>query len=210
LTLQQGLALFLRERKRKLPQDTRERREYVRATLATQVKIKSIEESEFDRIKGANIEEALPLKLTTEDSENGASLSGPLLQWLIHIDEKLNRILQKLEPDTEDAEAVCVGNARNISGVGLNLALDSPMPIGQKILISFPLPGLSASPFQAYGEVVRVRQKDENGEKVFEIGVKFIIINEVEREKLIAYSFCEQRKVIRNASKENNDIGEDV
>ena len=187
-----------------MPQNTRERREFVRATLAAKVTIEPIGESEFDRLQCTQIENTPPLGLTVPESDDGDSLSGPVLQWLIHIDEKLNRILQKLEPDEQDQESVCIGEAKNISGVGLNLLLDKPMEIGQKIRISFPLPGFTTSPFYAYGEVVRVTPKDAEGEKIFEIAVKFIIIDEMEREKLIAYAFSEQRRVIRKASKEDN------
>lgn len=185
-----------------MSQDIKERREYVRATLATKVEIEIIEDSEFDRIKGNQVDDTPPLGFVTKENGDGESLSGPILQWLIHIDEKLNRILQKLESDEQERNSVCVGSAKNISGVGINLLLNKPMAAGQKIRISFPLPGYTGSPFQAYGEIVRVTPKGENEEKAFETAVKFIIIDETEREKLIAYSFSEQRRAIRNASTE--------
>lgn len=193
-----------------MPQHTTERREYVRATLVTQVNIEPIEDAEFERIKAIKMGPESPIQSADEGLGDNESLSGPVLQWLIHIDEKLNRILQRLSTESEDVEAVCVGEARNISGVGLNLVLSKSMPIRQKVLLSFLLPGFSASPFQAYGDIVRVTPKDKDGEKIFEVAVKFIIIDETEREKLIAYAFCQQRRAIRNAAIECNENEGDV
>ncbi len=195
-----------------MSENREERREYVRATLSTQIRIKVIDEEEFQRVRPYQPFTELPFPPLTGENVADESQSGDdaqsthILQWLIHIDEKLNRILQKLEPEQATAEATCLGETRNISGVGVKVVLDRPIPIGQKVLISLSLPGFTMGTFQAYGEVVRAASCEDKGEKAFEISIKFIIIDETEREKLIAYSFYEQRKAIREAvkNKENH------
>ena len=98
------------------------------------------------------------------------------------------------------------GTAQNVSGVGVNLFLNEEMDVGQLVLISLSVPGFSIGFLQAYGEVVRVSLKGDRGQQSFDTSIKFLIINETEREKLISYAFHKQRQAIRSLAmaKEKN------
>jgi hypothetical protein len=72
------------------------------------------------------------------------------------------------------------------------------MEVGQLVLISLSVPGFSIGFLQAYGEVVRVSPSGDRGRQSFDTSIKFLIINETEREKLISYAFCKQRQEIRD------------
>ena len=62
---------------------------------------------------------------------------------------------------------------------------------------SLSVPGFSIGFLQAYGEVVRVAPFTQNNRQTFETSIKFLVISEDEREKLISYAFCMQRQAIR-------------
>jgi len=50
----------------------------------------------------------------------------------------------------------------------------------------------------AYGEVVRVSPSKEKRKQLFDTSIRFLIIDESEREKLISYAFYKQRQEIRS------------
>ena len=182
-----------------------EKREYVRAELTTQVRIQPVSREEFDRIKTVQTDAAMDNACPDESTMLNAPF-GHLLQRLNGIEEKVDRILAKLDPAYGSDDGVRYGTAQNISGVGIKLSLNEEMEVGQLVLISLSVPGFSIGFLQAYGEIIRVAPRGDAGRKSFDTSVKFLIINETEREKLISYAFFKQRQVIRSLAmaRENN------
>ncbi len=177
-------------------QSNEEKRTCVRAELATRVKIQPISREEFEKSKsvqnGGVSAGISPGKGGLSDGQ-----IGPLLDHLGRIEEKLDQVMRKLDPDACSGETSTYGTARNISGAGVNLILEEAFEEGQLVLISLSVPGFSIGFLQAYGEVVRVASFTQNDRQTFETSIKFLAISEDEREKLISYAFCMQRQAIR-------------
>ena len=51
--------------------------------------------------------------------------------------------------------------------------------------------------FRAQGEVKRISPLSGNESHLYEVGVKFLNLNEDQRERLISFTFRQQRKTIR-------------
>lgn len=178
-------------------QNSREKRTFVRADLATRVKVQPVSREEFEHHKS--------MRLGGISSGPGADnvaegQMGYLFDRLSRIEEKLDRVLEKLDPESRSEEMVAYGTAQNISGAGVKLILEEALEAGQLVLISLSVPGFSIGFLQAYGEVVRVAPSKGRDQGSFETSIKFLAISEEEREKLIAYAFQKQRQVIRDST----------
>jgi hypothetical protein len=175
-------------------QNNKEKRAYVRADLATQVKVQPLSREAFEHHKAMHVG-GLSGDVMPEDGGR----MGYLFDRLNQIEDKLDRILEKLDPDSMPMEETSYGTARNISGAGVKLVLEDAYDVGQLVMISLSVPGFSIGFLQAYGEVVRVTPHKDASQPSFETSIKFLIISEDEREKLIAYAFQVQRQTIRDS-----------
>jgi hypothetical protein len=191
--------------------NTEEKRTCVRADLATRVKVQPVSREEFELSKATRIGNVSKGPNTDEGSLSDSRI-GYLFDRMNRIEDKLDRILQKLDPENSNEEMTCYGLAQNVSGAGINLILEEAFEEGQLVLITLSVPGFSIGFLQAYGEVVRVLPMHSNERESFETSIKFIIISEEEREKLISYAFRIQRQAIRNsilAKEGNQDLFKD-
>ncbi|MBW2366692.1 MAG: PilZ domain-containing protein [Deltaproteobacteria bacterium] len=183
--------------------DSDERREYVRAVLSTSVRVKPITREEFDQITAIQTaaDRTDPVALVRSESADSTTDRNLiyLTEWLIKIDDKLNRILQKLDGEQQESDVAVVGETKDVSGAGVSLLISEPWEVGQLVQVTLNMPGYSMGPLKAYGEISRVTPTMKDDETVYEIAVDFKFISESEREKLIAYSFYQQRKAIREA-----------
>lgn len=185
-----------------------ERREFIRAFISTRASIKLVDPETFG--DGASIAGALPRDLGNPTAVATGADPTPawvnrLASYLMKIDEKLDRILDHLEKDRPQASRRTTAAAREVSGSGMRLVLSERIDNGQHLTISLDLPGFPLNNIQAYGQVVRVSPRRGKDKGMFDVAVKFLYINETDREQLIAYSFCEQRKAIRAGN--GNDSG---
>jgi hypothetical protein len=184
---------------------SREKREYVRALISTKAKVARIDpkqleplselggemfpgNAEYDRESKAGTEEAFP------------RWANQFAQCLQRIDEKLDRILAKLECERSDVSPARDATIKDISGSGMGLVLSDPVETGQLLQISMSLPGFPLNSFQAYGRVVRISARSGKDKGLFDAAVKFLQISDTDREHLIAYSFSAQRKAIRTVT----------
>jgi hypothetical protein len=117
--------------------------------------------------------------------------------FLMQIDEKLNRILDTLGADQPDPDAVEVSETMNISGSGASLLLKQPLDVGQLLEISLKIPYFPLGLFKTKGKVVRVLPRRYNNEDLFEVGIQFLNLSDEQREKIVAYTFQQQRKRLR-------------
>ncbi len=176
-----------------------EKRTYVRADLATRVGVQPVSREEFEQHK-AILPEGLPSVAPMAEGGLSDNRLGYLAERINRIEEKLDLILKKLDPDASPGKMISYGTAQDVSGAGIKLILEDAFKEGQLVLISVSVPGFSIGFLKAYGEVVRVTGVQMKGRQLYETSIKFLIISEDEREKLIAYSFQRQRQVIRGSA----------
>jgi c-di-GMP-binding flagellar brake protein YcgR len=183
-----------------------EKREYIRTDSSLQARIKPISVGEFEKIR------FLRTSVNLHD-DGGSSVSMPdnvsppvsfvthLTEFLIQIDSKLDRLINMLGGERVDETQVEVEETVNISGSGICLKITEPLEVGQLLEISLNIPVFPSGVLKTYGEVVRVTSCEDAEKKLFDTGIRFIDIREEERDWLIAYSFSQQRKIIRESKK---------
>jgi c-di-GMP-binding flagellar brake protein YcgR len=142
------------------------------------------------------------------DGEEGlapdALLDPNLVDFLIRIEGKLDRILQALaKHDLCDDDPVYNGEGLDISGSGMRLLSEENVEPGKILdarfrIIKYPLVLL-----QVFGKVVRVRPLESKGEQLYEIAVEFLDLKEDYKEWIISYVFQIQRETIR---REKGDV----
>ncbi len=140
--------------------------------------------------------------LETLADEVGAGPQDPkLLCLLVDMNKKLDRILSILK---QDRDIQSDGPIKvNISGSGIRFAVREKMEARKLLAIRIVLPLSPPAPVVFLGEITRVRQK-ENGE--FEIAVKYLVIDEMDREQIVRYGFKRMRESIRNRRKKTGQM----
>jgi hypothetical protein len=160
-----------------------------------------LDQGEFDSLK--SLKKSLPTDPAGYASSGGEPVSQraimSLAEFLIQLDEKMDRVIGLLGGEKPD-EVVKVKETLNISGSGIRMAVTAPVAVGQLLQISLGIPGLPLGMFKVVGEVVRTKARP--GENVYDIGVNFVDITEADRDRLIACSFSQQRKIIRQSKEE--------
>jgi hypothetical protein len=126
---------------------------------------------------------------------------GPVISSLVtvlhHIDEKLDRIIEKLEEKVVGGHDVEVLETVDISGSGISLILSRPLAKGDTLKLSITLPGFPYGRLETLGRVVRLEEIEEKGGTLFKAGIEFIGLGEDEKERLVQYTFSQQRRQIR-------------
>lgn len=195
-----------------------ERREYVRAALWADVEFtvvaadgyQAVSRSEQQPYRRSISQAALPLDEGGQYEADGTFHSN-LIDFLIHIDDKLDRVLKLLSKsygleasackDDKGGEDLFVGQGSDISGTGMSVICDRALEPGQILKASFMISRFPVIPLVLFGRVVRVIPVQEDGKQRYQVVMRFIDLDEEDREKIIAYTFQVQRDAIRKRKK---------
>lgn len=181
------------------------RREYVRAALSTEVRFTVMDAHEYDAIKKHDRRQlfiAEPVRPPThgdeEDYSTDKAFYPNLIHFLMHMDDKLDRILKVLSKDEKADEGLFVGRSLDISGTGMRILSDMAIKPGQILSIGFRIFRYPVMSLEVYGKVVRVTPVE--GQR-HEVAVEFLGLDQQCRESIIAYVFQMQREAIRTRKK---------
>ena len=193
---------------------SRERREYVRAALWVYVDFSVVSEEEYEAVKRSEKQPgsrffnqaALPSNEGGQ-YETDSTFRSNLIDFLIHVDDKLDRVLKLLSrasgpegaasKDDRGDDQLFVGRGSDISGNGMSIICDKTFEQGQILKTSFTISRFPVIRLELFGRVVRVSTVQEDGKQLHRVVVKFIDLDEYDREKIIAYTFQAQREAIR-------------
>ena len=184
-----------------------DRRSYVRGEFSFKVDYKIITIEEYEALNRFDREIFPPSStkycIDTTHSEviTESTADAKLINFLVQIDEKLNRVLNLLSKDSKCEDFFNQGTGLNISGSGIEMLVDSPINFGQIIHLKFLLSKFPYVFMSIFGEVIRVVKSDKDGKDSYHIGIKFIDLSENEREKIITSVFQRQREAIRKNKK---------
>jgi hypothetical protein len=196
-----------------------ERREYVRAALWADVEFSVVAADEYQAVRRSEQQPycrsinqaALPLDEGGGQYEADGTFHSNLIDFLIHIDDKLDRVLKLLSKphgfeapacnEDKGGEDLFVGQGSDISGTGMSVICDRAVEPGQILKASFMISRFPVIPLVLFGHVVRVMPVQEDGKQRYQVVMKFIDLDEEDREKIIAYTFQVQRDAIRKKKK---------
>lgn len=201
---------------------SQERREYVRAPLFVDVELTVVDRDEYKAVRRSEHQHscrsisqvALPFDEGGQYEADSAFHSN-LINFLIHIDDKLDRVLNLLSKvtgldvspfryDMGDEDRL-VGQGLNISGAGMSVICDKALEVGQILKASFMISRFPVIPLVLFGQVVRIIPVQDAGKQRCQVVVSFIDMGEEDREKIIAYTFQAQRDAIRKKRKKEKE-----
>ena len=193
-----------------MDEKSKENREFVRASLTFDIKFRVISREEYASSK-TKISQLAPHEGKSQIIDTSvpavqlerAGISQELVDFLIHMDDKLDRILTLLAEDEPETVRFKKGTALDIGGSGMKMAVDSPVDVGELVHIQLILSRMPMMMVDVYGEVVRVEAPSGGGTDFFYLGIKFSNLDINTREKIISSIFQQQRKIIRNADRNN-------
>ncbi len=122
---------------------------------------------------------------------------------LIQIDEKLDLIIDILKGDKRGG-VLNVKETVDLSGAGLSVIAGDPVDKGTLVDITLRIPGFPLGKFKSLGKIIRVDPQKGKNKGLFNLGIEFLNVSEQEKEGLIAYIFCQQRRMIRQGNKEKD------
>lgn len=120
-----------------------------------------------------------------------------LAEFLRHLDNKLNMVLNKIKGEKTPFDDLKVQKA-NLSGNGIAFQSDKPAALDD--LLEFHIVLLPNYIYvYCFGKVVNVEEVvEDDGTKVFRIAAEFTLLMEEDREKLIQHNFKQQSLALRN------------
>jgi hypothetical protein len=202
-------AAKMRSTMKKIRRD--EKRDCVRATLRAEVNCAVIDECEAmkedqdDRLDRFVVQ---PIKRSAHVEQEkyaaGEGFDPNLIDFLIQIEDKLDRVLKLLASHEKNDENVFVGQGVDIGGGGMRMLCDTALKPGQIVKISFRIFRYPVVSLQVFGKVVRVNPVQNEGKQGYEVAVEFLSLHEDYKEWIITYVFQRQRESIRSKRTSKN------
>lgn len=177
-----------------------QKREYIRVRMALAVGYTPVGPEEARRLQRERNERCSPPwpPIELPPCAPGSEAEG-LLEALRIINDKLDYLLLRL----------CAGKPRrhkhhgtsiDVSGGGMCLVATDPLPVGQHLDLSFTLPTQPEIRLDLLG-VVRSVERAAEAEEGYMMGIEFMSIGEIDRDRLVRYIFQKQRECLRHGLK---------
>ena len=179
-----------------------EKRDFVRTDLSIQATLSPIDQSELDRklsLKRIFSSDHDPSSDDPADTHSVKTAIHDLAEFLIQMNEKIDRICSYLGIEDTDKDTLLVIRTLNISGSGISMVVTHALNVGQLLDISLSIPDFPLGVFRGQGEVMRSCRLTGNESHLYEAGIRFIDLDEEQRERLIRFTFRQQRKTIRQS-----------
>lgn len=184
-----------------------QKRTDVRGDLSFSVSYRFLTPDEY-RVKKGAIEQIVHpgkkrLKLETGGTDDRRRDSDSwVVDFLLQMDEKMDRILDLLTEKENRHEEIFQGVGINISGSGMRLRVDRPVEAGQVIHTDFVLSRFPYIRLSLFGRIVQAIPLQEGDNAIYDLGVKFLDIDDTARDQIIARIFQIQRETIRKNRKD--------
>jgi hypothetical protein len=130
----------------------------------------------------------LPFENPTSDLEK-ENISPQLWKMLVHINQKLDRILERIPVDLLSAPAQPV----NLSSSGIKVKVKKSFGLDEPVRIKMLLPTLPVKELLISGRVMRIKALPE-GE--YEVALHFQDLDDTVKNEIIRYTLNQQRKTI--------------
>ncbi len=180
----------------------KEKRKYLRAETSLVVKFSPISQEEFKRMKSLYVTSRASSMVESQLYEGALDhCTRTVLEAIVRLEQKIDR-LSSLLFSGEFHKYKYTGEVVNISGGGLRLVSPVNLPKGSYLDMCIFFPPAFNNPFFVIGEVRKrkaiIEGKQSDGSQ-YHLGVKFVAIDEKDREAIIRYIFRTERQKLREA-----------
>jgi len=181
-----------------------ERRSYYRGDLSFKVsfRVMAPEEGSLRAMTGNGVsfggEKMLTVNAAAADSsEKETPLNNALIDFLIMIDEKMDRILSALEDNNSPDRSFKECRGVDICAAGMGIITGHSVTAGQIIEAKVELSRFPLVSMEVAGEIVQVSRVIEHGQNRLHAGIRFLNLDAQSKEKIIRYVFQSERASIR-------------
>lgn len=182
-----------------------DQRSSVRANFPFKVQFKVLTREEYETIKRSGDamlskgNKGLAIETTGSDERNNvAILNASLIDFLVRIEEKLDRVLAALSEDLPHGKVLFdQATGESISGSGMTMRGDNPIELGQIIQAEVMLSKFPITVLDLFGEVIWVSPVQVDDSEMYRVGIEFIDLDPYDREKIITCVFEKQREANR-------------
>lgn len=130
--------------------------------------------------------------------EGTGDLDPKILQQLFIIEKKLDFVINYITHTKDKGFKLPRMRRVNISGSGLRFYAEEEFKNGDQLEILFILPIFPPVSLLLKGEIVRVTSIVRDGDKAFETSVRYLDIDEGDRDKIIIYTIKRQMEMLRS------------
>jgi hypothetical protein len=121
-----------------------------------------------------------------------------LYAYLKVLEKKLDMILELLGRHEDGPGYTSLTTHVSISGAGVRFASGEPLNPGERVELRLALPIAPFPKIATLCEVVRVGEPAEDGAREWSVAVKFLVMNDYDRDVLINYIFARERERLRS------------
>ena len=175
-----------------------QKREFIRVRMSLDVGYTPVSAEESRRLQRERSERTQGAWPALELRPQSGAESERLLEAMRVINDKLDYLLDRLTAGKPRRHRLG-GTTVDVSGGGISLVTGSPLPMGQHVDMTFLLPTRPEIRLDLLGKVRLVEQLEEEG--AYKIGVEFVALNEIDRDRLVRYIFQKQRECLRHGLK---------
>ena len=179
-----------------------EKRDYVRVPFKGNVTFRVLDEDEFQAMHqekeswSDKQNRGLISEIFEEGKKAGESPVDPnLIRFLLHLEDKLDRILGLLE--TNQKNGMEIGSGIDISSSGLKFRTARPLEEGVHLEMRFVVSRYPIVCLDILGTVARVIPVYERGAKMYEVATNLHEFDGQTTEEIMAYAFRVQREALR-------------
>ena len=186
-----------------------EKRDYVRVPFRGNVTFRLLDEDEFQALRQekeswSERQERGLLSESLDDLKKGSesTVDPNLVRFLLHLEDKLDRILGLLGDKPQNGMEV--GSGVDISSSGLKFLSQRPIEEGQHLEMRFVVSRYPIVCLDILGTVIRVIPVYAKGSKQYEIATNLYEFDGQTTEEIMAYAFRVQREALRAKRKQQS------
>ncbi|MHB8110155.1 MAG: PilZ domain-containing protein [Syntrophorhabdaceae bacterium] len=179
-----------------------ERREFFRIRDRIPLEFRTITREEFitlqDRIRcnSTQIIDRTNELYFIETHDQASTQSDQLYGYMQMINKKLDMIIEFLGQSAGKETMTATHTEVNISGSGIQFLCDVPLRQGEFVQLKIIIPVFPYPKITSLCQVLRI-ETEEEGAKAKWVALKFMVINEKDRDVLINYVFLKERQYLR-------------
>lgn len=181
-----------------------DRREYFRIKDRLAIEIRAISDDEFLQLENTIrynptqvIDKAYDMHFLKESISSDEKEKNHILSYLVMIDKKLDMLIDFLYKPRKDEIFHTSYMEVEVSGNGIKFFTDLEIHGGDYTEIRIVIPRFPYPKITALAQVLRGEDCLVHGAKFREVIVRFIVINEEDRDLLINYIFVKDRERLR-------------